>query len=224
MAPASPTSPRSRAPSPEKSLVRPLHSKGGRNSSRPDHDPAPGWRPQARLPRDRLPSQRQGRRAGQGRAHRVRPEPHRAHRAAALRRRREALHHRAARCSSRATRSRPVRAPTSSRATTCRCATSRSVPSSTRSSCGPVAAPRSPARPVRQRPAGRQGRAVRAAAHAVRRDPQRRRPLPRHHRRGRQRRAVQHQLGQGRPHALEGQAPDRPWCRHEPGRPPARWW
>ena len=34
----------------------------------------------------------------------------------------------------------------------------------------------------------------------------------------------QHQLGQGRPHALEGQAPDRPWCRHEPGRPPARWW
>ena len=52
-----------------------------------------------------------------------------------------------------------------------------------------------------------------------------RRPaLPRHGRRGRQRRAVEHQLGQGRPHALEGQAPDRPWCRHEPGRPPARWW
>ena len=43
-------------------------------------------------------------------------------------------------------------------------------------------------------------------------------------RRGRQRRAVEHQLGQGRPHALEGQAPDRPRCRHEPGRPPARWW
>ena len=60
--------------------------------------------------------------------------------------------------------------------------------------------------------------------HAVRRDPQRRRALPRHGRRGRQRRAVQHQLGQGRPHALEGQAPDRPRCRHEPGRPPARWW
>ena len=34
----------------------------------------------------------------------------------------------------------------------------------------------------------------------------------------------QHQLGQGRPHALEGQAPDRPWRRDEPGRPPARWW
>ena len=48
--------------------------------------------------------------------------------------------------------------------------------------------------------------------------------LPRDDRRGRQRRAEQHQLGQGRPHALEGQAPDRPWCRDEPGRPPARWW
>ena len=39
-------------------------------------------------------------------------------------------------------------APTSSRATTCRCATSRSVPSSTRSSSAPVAAPRSRARPA----------------------------------------------------------------------------
>jgi hypothetical protein len=75
-----------------------------------------------------------------------------------------------------------------------------------------------------ERPAGRQGRAVRAAADAVRRDPQRRRALPRHRRRGRQRRAVQHQLGQGRPDALEGQAPDRPRCGHEPDRPPARRW
>lgn len=66
------------------------------------------------------------------------------------------------------------------------------------------------------RAAGRQGRTVCAAAHAVRRDPQRRCALPRHHRRGRQRRAIQHQLGQGRPHALEGQAPSRAWRRHEP--------
>ena len=48
--------------------------------------------------------------------------------------------------------------------------------------------------------------------------------LPRHDRRGRQRRAVEHQLGQGRPQALEGRPPDRPWCRDEPDRPPARWW
>ncbi len=55
------------------------------------------------------------------------------------------------------------------------------------------------------------------------RDPQRRRALPRHRRRGRQRRAVQHQLGQGRPDALEGQAPVRARRGHEPDRPPARW-
>ena len=73
-------------------------------------------------------------------------------------------------------------------------------------------------------PPRRQGRPLRAAPPAVGRDPQRRRALPRHHRRGRQRRAVEHQLGQGRPHALEGRPPDRPRCRDEPGRPPARWW
>ena len=61
---------------------------------RPDHGAAPGRRQQAPLPGDRLPAE-QGRRAGQGRPHRVRPEPHGADRAAALRRRREALHPRA---------------------------------------------------------------------------------------------------------------------------------
>ena len=45
---------------------------------------------------------------------------------------------------------------------------------------------------------------------AVRRDADGRRPLPRDRRRGRQRRAVQHQLGQGRPEPLEGQAAERP--------------
>ena len=40
---------------PEKSLVRPLHSQGGRNVLRPDHHPAPGRRAQARVPADRLP-------------------------------------------------------------------------------------------------------------------------------------------------------------------------
>ena len=45
--------------------------------------------------------------------------------------------------------------------------------------------------------------------HAVRRDPQRRRALPRDGRRGRQRRAVEHQLGQGRP-ACAGRASARP--------------
>ena len=61
----------------------------------------------------------------------------------------------------------------------------------------------------RERAARRQGGPVRAAAHAVRRDPQRRRALPGHRRRGRQRRAVEHQLGQGRP-ACAGRASARP--------------
>ena len=106
----------------------PAARQGRSQRARPHHHPAQGRWPQARLPRDRLPSQRQGRRQRQGRAHRVRPEPHRQHRAAALRRRREALHHCAA--GTFAGRRGRVRArtPTSSRATTCRCATSRPVP------------------------------------------------------------------------------------------------
>jgi hypothetical protein len=72
--------------------------------------------------------------------------------------------------------------------------------------------------------ARRQGWAVRPAAAALRRDPQRRCPRSRDGRRGRERGAVEHQLGQGRPNALEGQAPDRAWRRDEPHRPPARWW
>jgi ribosomal protein L2 len=69
-----------------------------------------------------------------------------------------------------------------------------------------------------------QRRPVRAASSAVRRNPQRGCSLPRNHRRGRQRRAVEHQLGQGRSHALERRSPDCPWCRYEPRRPPTRWW
>ena len=53
--------------------------------------PATGRRPQAAVPHRRLQAE-QGRRAGQGRGHRVRPEPQLPHRAAALPRRREALH------------------------------------------------------------------------------------------------------------------------------------
>ncbi len=114
--------------------------------ARPSHRPAPGWRSQARLPGDRLPARRQGRRAGQGRAHRVRPEPHRSHRAAALRRRREALHPGARTDCAKATGSRTGSVPTSSRATASRCALSRPAPSCTRLSFGRVAAPRSRAR------------------------------------------------------------------------------
>ena len=73
-------------------------------------------------------------------------------------------------------------------------------------------------------PAGGPRGSERDAADAVRGDAAGRRPLPRHGGGGRQRRAVQHQLGQGRPQPLEGQAPDRPRRGHEPDRPPARRW
>lgn len=77
---------------PEKSLVRPLHSKGGRNNSgRVTVRHQGGGHKRAyrvidfrRHDKDGVPAE--------GRAHRVRPQPHRAHRAAALRGRREALH------------------------------------------------------------------------------------------------------------------------------------
>ena len=202
----------------------PAAQQGRPQQLRPDHHPAPGWRPQARLPGDRLPAQRQGRRAGQGRAHRVRPEPHRPHRAAALRRRREALHPRAAAAQAGRPRSRTARAPTSSRATRCRCATSRSAPWCTRSSCGPAAAPRSPARPAPACswwPRRARTRSCACRPGEIRNVDVRCRATVGEVGNAEQ---SQHQLGQGRPHALEGQAPDRPRCRDEPGRPPARRW
>ena len=136
---------------PEKSLTRPLPKKGGRNNQGRITTRHQGGGHKRAYRDHRLPSLRQGRRAGQGRAHRVRPQPHRPDRAAALRRRREALHRRAEgpEPGHDAVESGPT--PTSRPATTCRCATSRSVRRSTASSCGPVAARRSPARPATAR-------------------------------------------------------------------------
>ena len=76
---------------PEKSLLAPLSEQGGPQQQRPHHDAAPGRRQQAPLPHHRLQAP-EGRRAREGRYHRVRPEPQRPHRPSALRRRREALH------------------------------------------------------------------------------------------------------------------------------------
>ena len=72
-------------------------------------------------------------------------------------------------------------------------------------------------------PAHRQGGRLRDAAPPVHRDAPRADRLPRHRRLGRQQRGRPDLDRQGRPQPLEGQAPARPWCRHEPGRPPARW-
>ena len=130
---------------PEKSLVRPLHSKGGRNNA------------------GRVTVRHQG--GGHKRAYRVidfrrhdkdgvpakvahiEYDPNRTARIALLHyadgEKRYILA--PGQAVSRATGSRTAPAPTSSRATTCRCATSRSVPRSTPSSCVPAAARRSPA-------------------------------------------------------------------------------
>ena len=193
---------------PEKSLRRAAAQEGRPQQPGPHHHPSPGWRPQARLPRHRLPSLRQGRRAGQGRAHRVRPQPHRPHRAAALRRRREALHHRAERAVSRA---QPVEAGAGADIKPGNNLPLRNIPVGT------------PIHAIELRPGGgaKMGRSAgasvqlvakegpRPAAAAVRRDALRRRPLPRHDRRGRQRRAVATSTG-ARPAATAGRASARP--------------
>ena len=75
--------------------ARPGAPHGRPQQQRPHHDAPPGRRPQAPLPDHRLQAH-QGRRAGDGRRDRVRPEPLGADRAAALRGRREGLHPRAA--------------------------------------------------------------------------------------------------------------------------------
>ena len=76
---------------PEKSLLAPEAQHRRPQQLRPQDRPPPRRRPQAAVPHHRLQAE-QGRRAGQGRRHRVRPQPQLPHRPAALPRRREALH------------------------------------------------------------------------------------------------------------------------------------
>ena len=75
-----------------------------------------------------------------------------------------------------------------------------------------------------ERPARGQGGRLRHPAPAVHRDAPGADRLPGHRRRGRQRRGRADQDRQGRPQPLEGRAPADPRRRHEPRRPPARWW
>ena len=115
-----------------------------------------------------------------------------------------------------------ARPPTSSPATRCRSRTSRPARRSTTSSCSP----------------GRGGQLVRSAGtsaqlqakekgYGVVRLPSGelrriRLDLPRHGRRDRQRRPLEHHRRQGRSHPLARRAPDGARHGHEPGRPPAR--
>ena len=119
----------------------------GPQQQRPHHDAAQGRRPQAALPHRRLQAQ-QGRHPGEGRAPRIRPEPQRQHRAAAVRGRRAPLHHRAARRGGGHAAACRASTPASSRATACRCATSRSARRCIASRCSRARARRSRARPA----------------------------------------------------------------------------
>ena len=151
---------------------------------------------------------------------RVRPEPHRVHRAAPLRRRREALHPRAgtaevgddggvgAGADIVVGNALPLRG-------------SRPARSSTTSSSSRAAAARWAAPPARD-PAGRQGR--RAATLRLPSGEMRLvRRLPRDRRRDRQRRSSEHRHRQGRPQPSQGHPPADARHRDEPRRPPARW-
>ena len=106
----------------------------GTQQQRPHHDAAQGRRPQAALPDRRLQAQ-QGRHSGEGRAARIRPEPQRATRAAAVRGWRAPLHHRAARRRRRRAADVGRRGADQAGQLRCRCATSRSARRSTASRC-----------------------------------------------------------------------------------------
>ena len=112
---------------PEKSLVKGKSRTGGRNTHGRITSRHRGGGAKRRYRADRLQAP-QGRRAGQGRGDRVRPQPQRAHRAAALPRRREALHPGAAATRRSAWRWCPARRPTSRSATAFR---SQRIPTGT---------------------------------------------------------------------------------------------
>ena len=76
---------------PEKSLVRPLPKKGGRNNSG-HHDAAPRWRPQARLPHHRLQTCRQDGGKPRSLISNTTREPHRTDRCCTTQMATEALH------------------------------------------------------------------------------------------------------------------------------------
>jgi hypothetical protein len=151
--------------------------------------------------------------AGQGRADRIRSEPHRAHRAAVLRRRRAPLHHRAEgpegrrpgdlgpRCADQG-RQHPAAAQHPGRF-------DRALH---RDEAGQGRAARACCR--RRRAAGRPRRRLRDAPPAFGRDAQGAGRLPRDHRRSRQRRAQPREAGQGRC-ASAGAASSRP-CAARP--------
>ena len=189
----------------------------------PDHDPPP-WRwQQAVLPDHRLQAE-QDRRSGQGRVDRVRSEPLGAHRAAALRGRREALHPGAGRPEGRRYRRRRSRCADPRRQRAAAAQHPDSVRRSTTSSCYPgkggqlCRSAGTSAQLMAKQENYAQVRGCRPAKCAG---------APRLHgdaRPGRQCRSREHRDRQGRPQPPHGQAADGARLGHEPARPSARWW
>ena len=207
---------------PERSLLAPEAQHRRPQQLRPQDRSPQGRRPQAAVPRDRLQAH-EGRRARRRGCGGVRPEPQLPHPPPPLPRRREALHPRPEGREGRRPaavrpglgdppRQRPAAALHPRRHHRAR---HRAVPRWRRQD-GPLRR--------HLRPARGQGGRLRHPAPAEHRDAPRADQLPRHGRRGGQRRGRAHQGGQGRPQPVEGrQAPD-PRRGHEPGRPPPRWW
>ena len=206
---------------PEKSLVRPLHSHGRPERPRPHHHPAPGRRPQARLPADRL--QADDKDGVPAKVAHIEYDPNRTARIALLHyadgEKRYIL------CPAGPAAGRPGGERAGRRHQAGQRAAAAQHPDrhrrSTPSSCARAAARRSRGPPAPgsscwpRRAATRQLRMPSGEIRRVDVD------LPGHGRRGRQRRAGQHQARQGRPQPVEGQRPIGPRRGHEPGRPPA---
>ena len=188
---------------PREVAARSQAEEGWPRRRRPHDVPPPRRWAQAALPRDRLQAG-QGRCAGQGRRHRVRPEPHVPHRPAPLRRRREGVHPGAQGPQRR--RPRPERQWLRHQAGQ-RHAAALHPRRHGRPQRRAAARPGRQDRPVgrHRRAARRQGRRLRHAAHAVDRDAPRADRLPGDGRRGRQQRARARSRS-ARPAATAGRA------------------
>ena len=203
---------------PEKSLLSPKRRTQRAQRLRAHHRPPSGRRAQAHAPRGRLPP-REARHPGAGGGDRVRPEPLGAHRAAALPRRREALHHRAARA--QAGRHGHV-GPAGRHPARQRAADPQHPARHARAQRRAAAGQGRPALPQRGHPgpAPGQGRRPRQHQAALGRGAAGQARLHGHHRPGRQPRPRERVHRQGGPGALEGIPPDRARHGHEPRRPP----
>ena len=206
---ASRPSRRSRSPSRRRALTRAAEEEGRPQQPRPHHDAPPGRRPQAPLPHDRLQAH-EGRRAGEGRRDRVRPEPVGADRAAPLRRRREGVHPRARRGCASARPSSP--GPTADikpgNALPLAEHPDRHARPQRRAEAGPGRA-RWRARPAPASSSSRRTSGYARPAAALRRDAPRAAHLPRHRRPGREHRPRE-PVRAARPAAAAGSASARP--------------